>query len=712
MTGLWQSVLTTILLCGADVAPNANYRVGVGIEDITGPAVGVQMAGFVRADQISNGIHQRQWARAFVVSEPKGDRRLAIVILDLAFVSHPLKLEILDRLRAKLGDRYRHDNLIISATHTHCAPGGFHHAMAKNPVGGSFHQQYFDVIAEGATQAVLDAEENLGPGTITFVQGEVENAGVNRSAKAYDANPAEERMRYKSNTDKTMTLLAFRRPDGKLIGILNWFAVHPTSMTFFNKLITGDNKGYASYEIEHAQGQQYLGDKGSFVAAFAQTNCGDVTPNLNLNNTGPGKTDEESTQIIGHRQADVAAKLMNGPGETVTGPLDTRHAFVNFSGLLVSSEFTGRGDQRTCPAAYGYSFAGGSTEDGGGHPLFREGMTVQSPLVDNIVKTAMGSNEVSEEFRACQRPKAILFAPGLTNPPAIEQHLPLGIVRIGQVALVVGPSEYTTMTGRRIREAVAKALEIDPKYVVIAGYSNEFCGYTTTWEEYQTQQYEGGHTLFGPWSESAWRQEFVRLARAMKQNQSAESPGQPTDYRGQVKSVSVEGPDDKAPIGARFGDVVEDAKDSYRGGELVEVKFWTGLPVNDYQRGDRALNIERQDPSGKWITVATETDWSTKCVWTQPVTSEEKPSTPNGAENAKDGPKPKALGDQLKSYNPLLAHAKPKPDPYVVTVSWRIPQDAAAGTYRVVHYGRSKSGGKVIRFETASRAFQIQPGSP
>lgn len=711
MTLPWLPLAAMLLLIGAEAPGNHSYLVGVGIEDITGPAVGVQMAGFVRADQISTGMHQRQWARAFVIADPKVENRVAIVILDLAFVSHPLKLEVLDRLRSSLGDRYRHDNLILAATHTHCAPGGFHHAMAKNPVGGSFHQQYFDAIAEGAVAAVLDAEQNLGPGTITLAQGEVENAGVNRSAKAYDANPPEERMRYKDNTDKTMTLLAFRRPDGTLLGILNWFAVHPTSMTFFNKLISGDNKGYAAYEIEHAHGQRYLGEKGSFVAAFAQTNCGDVTPNLNLDNTGPGRNDEESTQIIGHRQAEVAARLASSPGEPLEGGIVTRHAFVNFSGLPVASEFTGRGDQRTCPAAYGYSFAGGSTEDGGGHPLFREGMTVQSPLVDNIVKAAMGASEVGEEFRACQRPKAILFAPGLSKPPAIEQHLPLGLVRVGQLVLVVGPSEYTTMTGRRIREAVARALEVDPKYVVIAGYANEFSGYTTTWEEYQTQQYEGGHTLFGPWTESAWRQEFVRLARSIKENQSAESPGQPTDYRGQVKSVAIEGTDDKPPENARFGDLAEDAKESYRPGEQVEVIFWTGSPVNDYRRGDRAFRVEKHDENvGQWKTIATESDWNTKCVWHQPsVEKEDDSASDNPSEPPKDATKNAALGSQLKSYNPLLSHSRPKPDPFQVTISWSIPEDAPAGTYRIVHHGRSKYGGNVTRFDAISRPFRVGP---
>src|SRR5262249_9002888 len=161
-----------------------------------------------------------------------------------------------------------------------------------------------------------------------------------------------------------------------------------TSMTYYNKLISGDNKGYAAYALEQRHGTRYTG-KPEFVAAFANTNAGDVTPNLNLNNTGPGKTDTESTQIIGERQARAAQKLPEQAAEPLRGPIEVRHEFVDFSQLTVAAEFTGAGEQRTWPSALGYSFAAGSTEDGGGHPLFREGMKESSPIIDGIVRTAM-----------------------------------------------------------------------------------------------------------------------------------------------------------------------------------------------------------------------------------------------------------------------------------------------------------------------------------
>ena len=45
--------------------------------------------------------------------------------------------------------------------------------------------------------------------------------------------------------------------DGKGIGMLDWFAVHCTSMNNTNTLISGDNKGYASYLME-----EYMNGQG------------------------------------------------------------------------------------------------------------------------------------------------------------------------------------------------------------------------------------------------------------------------------------------------------------------------------------------------------------------------------------------------------------------------------------------------------------------
>jgi len=681
-------------MVGTSRAAEFEYQVGRGIADVTGPPIGIQLLGFVRADQISEGIQTRQWARAFVIADAAKKNRIAICIVDIAFPTHTLKLDVLDRLRKKLGDVYEQDNLILAGTHTHGAAGEYHHHLATSPVGGRFCQPYFDALSEGIAEAIEIAHQDLQPANIFIAQGDVTGGGANRSLPAYMNNPPEEREKYKTNTDTRMTLLKFVGKNGDL-GTINWFAVHPTSMTYYNKLITGDNKGYAAYSFEKTKGTKYTG-KNDFVAAFAQTNCGDVTPNLNLDNTGPGKNDTENTQIIGERQADVARELFKNASDKLSGPIDIRHTFVDFSKLVVGDEFTGQGEQRLCPSAFGYAFAAGSTEDGGGHPLFREGMTEQNPFIDGIIKAAVNPPALSEEYRKCQKPKAILFATGLYRPPMQEQVLAVSVVRIGPLALVVGPCEYTTMTGRRFREAVGRELGIDPKFVVISGYSNDFAGYVTTFQEYQKQQYEGGHTIFGPWSESGYRQEFVKLARALKGNQGVIPSVQPTDMRPVAKNTWSEGPDETAPKDAKFGDVIEDVKESYMPGEELSVSFWTGNASNDYKRTDRYFEIQRLVKApDQWETVVRDGDWGATCRWEQtkapPVLDE----------------KGNPIKEKKEAFSLAPAPLKHRPEPYHFIVKWQIDEKTPKGTYRVVHHGRYKKDGKVFPFDGTSRQFAI-----
>lgn len=70
--------------------------------------------------------------------------------------------------------------------------------------------------------------------------------------------------------------------NGSPMGLINWFPVHCTSMNNTNEMISGDNKGYASYLFEQSVNgntSTRQPGRGPFVAAFAQANEGDVSPN-------------------------------------------------------------------------------------------------------------------------------------------------------------------------------------------------------------------------------------------------------------------------------------------------------------------------------------------------------------------------------------------------------------------------------------------------
>lgn len=680
----WFTVLALVLIsalsplatsCSSTESAAPNYLIGSGFADITGPLVDVTFTGYSQPTHIANGVHTRLSARAFIIGDVDEGRRLVLVTTDLLNVSQEIRLSVVDNLRAKYGDLYTLDNVVVSATHTHSSPGGYRH-------DGTYREAYFEAVVNGVTRAIEAAHEDLGPGRILLGRGAVENAGANRSVVAYEENPEAERAQYTNDTDKEMTLLKFERARGA-IGVLSWFAVHPTSLTFNNSLVSADHKGFAAMEMENRFRARDDTAEG-FVAAFAQSNCGDVTGNLNLDNTGPGVDDYDSARIIGQRQLDTAMALYDSASEALRGGLDYRFALVDFTDVEVTDEFTGRGPQRTCFPAYGYSFAGGSTEDGGGHPLFMEGLLERDESIEALVELVLMPPPVTDELRACQAPKPILY-PKSQQPP-----LPIGVAKLGQLAIVFVPSEVTTMSGRRMRDTVQPLLGDEVTEVVIAGYSNDYAGYITTPEEYAVQQYEGGHTLFGPWTLPAFRQELGRLARALADGSPAPGGEEQGDLRGEVDSLPIGNDYDEPPAEGAFGDVTTQPEISYAPGDSMSVAFWTGHPDNALRGGAPYFEVQQLIDSD-WSTVATEIDWSTQARWTQ-------------------------ASRVIPPYDPLDPFAAPPPpinEAFTVSIVWQIPDDAEPGTYRVTFYGSEKKAGSEARaFIAETQSFEISATAP
>lgn len=637
------------------------YQIGRGMVDITGPAVGMPLWGFGRPDQIAEGIHIRLRSRAFItVQTSDPGQRLVFVSADLGSIDHHMTLEVVERLQQRYGYTYNLENVIISATHTHAGPSGYWQSRTETGLDGGHYPAHFEAIVAGITASIVQAHEDLQPGNILINAGRVAEAGVNRSVIAYRENPQSERDRYSENTNTAMTLLKFVGHDGAL-GMINWYALHPTAMNYYNRLISGDHKGYASLQMEKREGTRYAA-ASDFVAAFAQSDPGDVTPNINLDNTGPGATDVETTRIMGERQLGVAQRLFDEATEALVGAIDSRRIYVDLSDYAVDDKFTGVGTQHTCPSAYGYSFAGGSTEDGGGHFLFKEGMTEQSVWRDWLIQLIIGAPEWTEPVRACQRPKAILLETGTGTPPLQSQIRSITVARVGQLVILALPAEVTTMAGRRLRDSVMAELGDWARHIVLAGYSNGYAGYITTPEEYGLQQYEGGHTLHGRWSLPAYQQIASQLAAALESGAPLANGLPYDDWRGKSLGQPLPaGSENSLPNGALPGDALAPLAASYRPGETIAARFWSANPTVNFPKGKNYLSVERKTTAG-WQRVADDGDWSTRVRWE------------------------------------LEASA------YVAELSWEVPQQAPPGEYRFSHFGFDTTGSA---FSGTSATFEI-----
>ncbi|ERM96421.1 hypothetical protein AMTR_s00001p00246610 [Amborella trichopoda] len=79
-----------------------------------------------------------------------------------------------------------------------------------------------------------------------------------------------------------------------------------------------------------------------------------------------------STKIIGERQFQKAVDLFTTAKDQISGKVDYRHVYVNFTNIAV--ELESQEVVNTCPAALGPGFAAGTT-DGGGIEGFQQGDT-------------------------------------------------------------------------------------------------------------------------------------------------------------------------------------------------------------------------------------------------------------------------------------------------------------------------------------------------
>ncbi len=659
----WAVLLGATLVTGAAWADP--YLVGRGMADITGEAAEVGMMGYASTSQVTGGIHMRQRARAFIVVDQGNGKRMVFVNNDLGMVFQGVQQAVIKQLQAKYGGLYGADNVILSATHTHGGPGGFSHYALYNFTTWGFNKRTFDAIVSGIVLAIDAAHRDLKPGTVQIGTGELTNANNNRSLPAYERNPQAERDRWGRAIDPDMTLLRFKQ-GGTDVGVINWFATHGVSMSPHNHLITPDNKGYAAWRWEHdIKGVRYRRDS-DFVAAFAQSNAGDMTPNLNLDGTGPTANEFDNTRIIGERQLQKALEIYNGPLVTISGPLDYRQRFVDFSRISVDGRFTGGAARSTCPAAMGSAFAAG-TEDGRGLDGINEGDLNGNPFFN-----ALGGiiTPAPQWVRDCQAPKPVLLATGTQTPyPWTPEVLPVSIVRIGQLAIVAAPGEFTIMSGRRVRDTVKAALGNSVQHVVLAGYSNAYAGYVTTPEEYDAQHYEGASTHFGRWTLPAYQQTYHELATALQQGLPAYASATPRDLSGQQMSFQTGVVLDNVPLFKSFGDVVRQANASYARGQQVNVEFWTGHPKNNLRQNGTFLEVQRLD-GAFWTSIATDSDWNTVYRWLR--------------------------------VDPVWGTSK-------AAISWDIPLNATPGQYRIRHYGNYKNGwnGAIGEVSGTSRTFQV-----
>ncbi|MGL4306127.1 MAG: neutral/alkaline non-lysosomal ceramidase N-terminal domain-containing protein [Mycobacteriaceae bacterium] len=626
---------------------NSRMLVGRGIGDVTGEPLGAGMNGYGVPEQTSVGMHLRQRARAFVFVSPESGNRVAHVTVEVGLMFQSIFEEVIRRLEAKFGGIYHSGNVLLTATHTHSAPGGTDGHLLVDITTLGFRPVTFESNVSGIVDAISRAHDDIAPSEVSLTQGSLHDASANRSIESFNADPDEDRAFFPDAIDPSSVNLQVSR-NGKLVGVLNWFATHGTSLTPKNRLASTDNKGYAAWHWEHVvKGVDYRSDDNSFISAFAQSTPGDVSANLWLR-PGQGPTDNEfeNTRIIGERQSITAQNQVSFAAINLDSTIDFRWTYIDMRNYEVTPEFTGDGlTHWTAPAMLGAAFAATSQEDGGGLdglPL-NEGSRGGSPIF-----AALANVLVPQWLKDAHAPKDIMLPIGAI-PGFGQEILPFYLSKIGGLYLFSSSFEPTIVAGLRIKRALSSALGVPLDRIIIQGYTNGYGHYITTREEYNMQNYEGGATQFGPWSLAAVTQIAVNLARDLIAGRPNDPGTTDRDLTGVIPAspLGMSVVDIPSP-GTQFGDVLVAPEGSYFTGDQVSVSFSGANPNNNLRRYDTYLLVEKQEGS-QWRAVHDDSDWSTKIYF-----------------------------DVLGPIN-------------TCRITWDIPGDTAAGTYRIRYFGDAKS---------------------
>jgi neutral ceramidase len=331
---------------------------------------------------------------------------------------------------------------------------------------------------------------------------------------------------------------------------------------------------------------------------------------------------------------------------------------------------------QTCPAAMGYSFAGGTT-DGPGAFDFVQGdnaSQAQNPfwaVVSDLLTTP------TPEQVACQYPKPILLDVGQMNEPYAwsPNIVDLQSLRVGQLIMIISPSEATTMTGRRWKAAVAAAatnqsiVTSTPK-VVLGGPANTYAHYATTPEEYSVQRYEGASTLYGQWESYAYIHLSTSNIGYLKSGagQPAQGTYPPNNVNNSLSFIAGV-VYDNPHLFTSFGDVMTQPKSTYSIGDVVNATFVGANPRNNLRLEGTFTEVQ-QLSNGNWTTVRDDHDWHLEYTWYRD--------------------------------DSLLGSSH-------VVISWETEDYTTPGTYRIVYNGDSKAPitGKISAFTGTSNSFTV-----
>lgn len=477
-------------------------------ERVLRPPIDTSMAGYSRVGKVAKKIHTALTAQAMVLVGT-GGRRVAIVFSDLWCPTRYLVERVAAETASRCGIGAEH--LVFSGTHTHTAPGhcfgnSLYDVLAQKDSG--FREDVTDKLVEDVVRLVEYAARDIRPGKLCVARSTLWGVGRNRSLEAFERNPEHKGWvdngpwdaptsaldRFEKAIDPRVTTIIATDESNHLRAAFAILACHATAVGRKLSAYHPDWPGIAA-----ARASSALGDA---VVGIGLSAAGDVTPLTSddlekgrAKSLGPKRALDLGGVVAAHIQHIVESHEASADRFKVATWWDEWDPARSAGGFPELPRWK-----------YGGPMAGGSEESR---------TFARTIYPKRCGEPATGGDPGSPHWPKNDMPRTVERCMG-ADPDALdpaEVH-PMMAVQLGEHLLVTVPGEPTGTTGRRIEAAALATLkesESPPHYATVLGYTGDYAGYLTTFEEYSAQHYEGASTIYGPHTARHYRQTLCTM---------------------------------------------------------------------------------------------------------------------------------------------------------------------------------------------------------
>jgi hypothetical protein len=241
-------VLWLILLAAPGTwAAETFWKAGVAKANIT-PEPGLWMAGYASREKPAEGKLMDLWVKVLALEDAEGHRAL-LLTSDTLGIPQSVYQDLCRALLEKF--KLRPDQIILSASHTHCGPV-LRSALYDMYPFGDDQRGLIDKYSAGFESKILEAAEAalaaLAPARLAAGQGRAGFAVNRRNNPEGQVARLIQQGALKGPVDHSVPVLAVSRPDGRLLAVVFGYACHNTVMAFYQW--SGDYAGFAQLALE------------------------------------------------------------------------------------------------------------------------------------------------------------------------------------------------------------------------------------------------------------------------------------------------------------------------------------------------------------------------------------------------------------------------------------------------------------------------------